>query len=180
MRQALDLPGLDIRTLEDFGEWPEVEETGGTLEENALLKAKALCRHLGLPALADDSGLLVDALGGRPGVHSSRYAGPEGDAERNMDRLLDELSGVPTSMRTARFVCVLALVRPDGEELFTRGECEGRILEERRGTGGFGYDPVFLPDGFDRSMAEFTLGEKNAISHRGKALAAMRELLQNA
>ncbi|MBU1672633.1 MAG: XTP/dITP diphosphatase [Actinobacteria bacterium] len=180
IRDALHVPGLLIRTYEDFGEWPEVEETGETLEENALLKANMLCGGLGMPALADDSGLMVDALDGRPGARSSRYAGPEGDPERNMDRLLEELEGVPPELRTARFVCVLALVTPEGESFLTRGECEGRILERRRGGGGFGYDPVFLPEGFERSMAELDVEEKNSISHRGRAMAAMRELMETA
>lgn len=177
IRGALDLPGVELLTCEDLGDWPEPEETGSTFEENALIKASALMERFGLAALADDSGLSVDHLDGRPGVHSSRYAGPEGDAERNMTRLLSELEGVPDAQRGARFVCVVALVYPTGESLLARGTCEGRILSERRGSGGFGYDPVFLPSGSDRSMAELTLDEKNLISHRGKALAAMRDQL---
>ncbi len=178
IRQTLaDVPGLELLTCEDLGGWPEVEETGETLEENAVAKARALSRRFGTAALADDSGLEVDALGGEPGVRSSRYAGPEGDSERNMDRLLAELEGVPEARRTARFVCVMALALPGGETRMTRGTCEGRILAGRRGKGGFGYDPIFLPAGFDRSMAELSLREKNAISHRGKALRAMKELL---
>jgi non-canonical purine NTP pyrophosphatase (RdgB/HAM1 family) len=176
--EALSMPGLRLLTFEEFDDFPEPEETGSTLEENALIKARAVSERFGKPALADDSGLLVDRLGGRPGVCSSRYAGPEGDPERNMDRLLSELEGVPAAERTARFSCIIALVIPGGEERLTHGECKGRILEERRGAGGFGYDPVFLPDGFDRSMAELTLEEKNAISHRGKALRTMRQELE--
>lgn len=178
MREALaDVPGLELLTYDEVGGWPEVEETGGTLEENAALKARSLAARFGMPALADDSGLLVDALGGGPGVRSSRYAGPEGDSERNMDRLLAELRGVPEERRTARFACVMALALPGGATRVTRGECEGRILTGRRGSGGFGYDPVFQPLGYDRSMAELSLEEKNAISHRGKAMRAMREVI---
>lgn len=178
IERALRMPGLRLLTAAELGEWPETEETGDTLEENARIKAESLRDRFALAALADDSGLLVDTLGGRPGVHSSRYAGPEGDAERNMDLLLRELQGIPPEERRARFGCVMALALPDGRVLYTRGECAGVILERRRGTGGFGYDPVFLPDGFDRSMAELTVEEKNAISHRGKALGAMQELLE--
>lgn len=177
IRRVLDLPGLHLRTFEEFEEFPEPEETGSTFEENALIKARAILELYQRPGLADDSGLLVDRLGGRPGVHSSRYAGPEGNSEHNMDRLLEELDGVPRSERTARFSCVMALIIPGGGTHLTHGECEGAILEERRGKGGFGYDPIFLPAGFDRSMAELTLDEKNSISHRGKALLAMREVL---
>ena len=178
IREALDIPGVRLLSLEEFDEWPDLEETGGTLEENALIKAFALRDRLGLPALADDSGLLVDALDGRPGVRSSRYAGPEGDPERNMDKLLAELKEVRDGERNARFACVMALALPSGEVRVTRGECEGAILTRRRGSGGFGYDPVFMPAGFDRSMAELSLEEKNAISHRGKALREMKKILE--
>lgn len=178
VREALaGVRGLELLTHEELGAWPEVRETGETFEENALIKARALSDRFGMAALADDSGLLVDALGGEPGVRSSRYAGPEGDSERNMDRLMAGLDGVPEERRTARFACVMALALPDGDARVTRGECEGRILTTRRGAGGFGYDPVFLPTGHDRSMAELSLEEKNAISHRGKALRAMAELI---
>jgi XTP/dITP diphosphohydrolase len=179
MRSLLDLPGLTLLTFEDFPWWPEPEETGETLEENAILKACELRDRFGLPALADDSGLLVDALDGRPGVHSSRYAGPDGNAELNMDRLLSELDGVPSPERSARFSCVIAIALPGGELQVTRAECEGSILNAREGSGGFGYDPVFRPRGFDCSMAELSLEEKNAISHRGKALRAARILLES-
>lgn len=178
MKEVLSGAGLVLRTFDEFDDWPEVEETGETLEANASLKAVALRDRYGLPALADDSGLLVDCLGGRPGVHSSRFAGPEGDAERNMDRLLAEMEGVPAAERGACFACVMALALPGGRVRLTRGECEGVILASRRGAGGFGYDPVFMPEGHDRSMAELSLEEKNAISHRGRALREMRQLLR--
>jgi len=177
MREALETSGLRLLTFEDLGDWPEPEETGRTLEQNAILKAAALRERFSLPALADDSGLEVDFLGGRPGIHSSRYAGPEGDAEKNMTLMLEELEGVPPQKRTARFACVIALSL-EGDTRLRRGVCEGRIVEARKGLGGFGYDPVFQPDGFDRTMAELTLAEKNRISHRGKPLAAMREVLR--
>jgi XTP/dITP diphosphohydrolase len=178
IRDALDVPGLNLLTFEDLGDWEEPEETGSTFQENAIIKATTLRDLFDRAALADDSGLDVDHLDGRPGIHSSRYAGPEGDADRNIARLLGELRGVPRDRRTARFVCVIGLALPGGEVKLARGECEGVILEGRRGEGGFGYDPVFQPVGFDRSMAELSLDEKNAISHRGKALRAMRRQLQ--
>ena len=179
MKELLDLPGLIVFTRADLPDWPRLEETGKTLEENAVIKAEVVRDHFGRAALADDSGLLVDHLGGRPGVHSSRYAGPEQDPERNMDLLLTELEGVPEPERSARFSCVIAIALPGGELQVTRAECEGSILAEREGSGGFGYDPVFRPRGFDRSMAGLSLEEKNRISHRGKALRAARILLES-
>ena len=177
IREALNAEGIVFRTFEELEDWPETEETGDTLEENALIKAFVLRNKYNLPAFADDSGLMVDKLDGRPGVCSSRYADPEGDPDRNMDRLLEELRGVPDSERTARFMSVVALAIPGGGVHVTNGECDGVILEERKGKGGFGYDPIFQPSGYDRSMAELSLAEKNAISHRGKALRAMKEIL---
>lgn len=147
-----------------------VAETGDTFADNALLKARAACNATGLPALADDSGLEVAALQGAPGVHSARFA-PGSDAAR-YEKLLAMLEGVPDGERAARFVSAIALVTPEGEEQVVHGVCEGRIGRAPRGDGGFGYDPVFyLPDG--RSMAELTREEKNAISHRGRALRRM-------
>lgn len=177
MRDVLVIPGVVLHTFEEFPDWPELEETGETLEENAVLKAEALRDRYSIDALADDSGLLVGHLGGRPGVRSSRYAGPDGDSGKNIDRLLAELEGVPGKERGARFACVIALAGAGGGLRLARGECEGVILEERRGAGGFGYDPVFRPIGYDRSMAELPLEEKNAISHRGRALREMRLLM---
>ncbi|HEY5527547.1 MAG TPA: XTP/dITP diphosphatase [Candidatus Anoxymicrobiaceae bacterium] len=177
IRGVLALRGLELLTCEELGDWSEPEETGATFAENAEIKARTLLQMFGRAALADDSGLVVDALGGRPGVHSSRYAGEEGDADRNMARLLSELKGVLPDKRAARFVCVAVLAFPKSDRIVTRGECEGTILKERRGSGGFGYDPVFQPSGFERSMAELSLDEKNSISHRGKALLLMREEL---
>lgn len=178
IRDLLDIRGLVLHTFEDYPDWPDLLETGRTLDENAVQKAEALRDRFKRPALADDSGLLVAYLDGRPGVRSSRYAGPEEDPERNMDLLLRELDGVPPERRGARFSCVMAMALPGGEVHMTRGYCEGIILPERKGSGGFGYDPVFLPAGFDRSMAELSLEEKNAISHRGEALRQMRAVLE--
>ncbi|GBE23599.1 MAG TPA: RdgB/HAM1 family non-canonical purine NTP pyrophosphatase [Actinobacteria bacterium] len=150
-------------------EWPDVEETGTTLEENALLKARAVAAAVGLPALADDTGLEVDALGGAPGVRSARYAGTDATYDDNVRRLLAEVADAQD--RSARFRTVMALVFPDGREIVGEGVLEGQIIDERRGTSGFGYDPVFLVDG--RTLAEIDPVEKNAISHRGRALRAL-------
>lgn len=173
MRTALERAGLEILTREHFNSWPQVEETGQTLEENARIKAFAFLEAFGVTALADDSGLMVDPLGGRPGVHSSRYAGPGGDAAANTRLLLKELEGVPPGERTARFVCVLALALPGGAVFLSTGECRGEILTAPRGRGGFGYDPVFRPEGYSISMAQMSTEEKNSISHRGRALEEM-------
>jgi XTP/dITP diphosphohydrolase len=158
----------------------EVEETGPTFEDNALLKARHAATATGLPALADDSGLEVDALGGAPGVRSARYAGGGGDAA-NVAKLLRELDAVPDAARGARFRCVLVLLRSaaDPAPLVARGAWEGRIARAPRGTNGFGYDPVFLPadDAAGRSAAELAAADKNARSHRGQALAALLRLL---
>jgi XTP/dITP diphosphohydrolase len=178
IRKELAIPGLELLSPADVGGFELPEETGDTFEANALLKARALTGAFGKAAIADDSGLVVDALGGRPGIHSSRYAGPECDPEKNMDLLLREMRGMNGEDRRARFVCIVAVTAPMREPFFARGECEGRILEARRGAGGFGYDPVFLPDGHERSMAELSLDEKNAISHRGRALRAIRPMVE--
>jgi len=161
-----------VRTLRDLKEVPEIVEDGATFEENALKKARALAGWGGGPVLADDSGLEVDVLGGAPGVHSARYAGRHGDDAGNNRKLLAALQGVPEAERGAQFRCMLALRLPGGEERCFAGVCRGRILEAARGEGGFGYDPLFLPDGMERSMAELTAEEKHAISHRGRALRA--------
>jgi XTP/dITP diphosphohydrolase len=159
----------------DFG----IEEDGATFEENSLKKAMAIMKYCGRVAIADDSGLEVDALGGAPGVMSARFAGVDGtdaDAENNRT-LIALLDGIPDKGRGARVVSVVTLVFADGYVLAARGECEGRIGREGRGLGGFGYDPLFTPEGFDKTFAELTQAEKNSISHRAKALAALRELL---
>jgi XTP/dITP diphosphohydrolase len=158
----------------------EIEEDGDTFEENSLKKARAVMECCGMAAIADDSGLETDALGGAPGVRSARFAGAEGDradAENNR-KLLELLSDVPDAARTGRFVSVVTAVFPDGRTLAARGECEGRIGRTEKGDGGFGYDPLFTPLGSEKTFAELSAEEKNKISHRAKALAALKELLE--
>ncbi len=180
IRSTIDLPSLAFTTAAELGcESLDVEETGSTFLENARLKAVAYARHFNMPALADDSGLQVDALGGAPGVYSSRYAGTDGDDAANNRKLLHALKDVADEDRTARFRSVVVLAYPEGGETVAEGACEGSIGRSPRGTGGFGYDPLFLPfDAPGRSMAELTLEEKNAISHRGSALRGLRDALQ--
>jgi non-canonical purine NTP pyrophosphatase (RdgB/HAM1 family) len=161
----------------DDGPWSDVEETGDTYLENALLKARAVAAARDQPAMADDSGIEVDALGGRPGPRSARFAGEDASDERNLEELIRAVKGVPAAGRTARYRCVAVLAFPDGEELHTDGVCEGILEPKRRGTGGFGYDPIFVPVGWDRTMAELTDEEKDRISHRGRALRALGEVL---
>lgn len=176
---AAMLTGLPVTVLSftDFPDMPEVVEDGETLEENAAKKAVEVAAFTGLPALADDTGLEVDALGGAPGVRSARYSGEGADAPRNNLKLLSELSGVSGPARSAAFRCVVALALPGGEVRTVEGATRGVILEAERGEGGFGYDPLFLPDGHDRAYAEMSADEKNAISHRGKAVRNARELV---
>ncbi len=154
-------------------DWPDVEETGATLEANAILKAEAVVEVTGLPALADDTGLEVEALSGRPGVHSARYAGPDATFDDNIAKLLAELEGAGD--RSARFVTVVALAFPDGVTVSASGSLEGRIALERRGTGGFGYDPVFEVDG--RTLSEMGQEAKNRLSHRARALRDLARTL---
>lgn len=159
------------------GPWPDVEEPHDTYLRNALEKAHAVATALGVPAVADDSGLEVDALGGGPGPRSARYAG-EGAADAdNRRRLLGALKGIPGPGRSARFRCVAAVAWPDGREVHAEGVCEGVLGGKERGGGGFGYDPLFVPEGWDRTMAELEPAEKDRISHRGRAFRALRELL---
>jgi XTP/dITP diphosphohydrolase len=159
------------------GPWPDVEETGSTYLENALLKARAGAAVLGEPALADDSGIEVDALGGRPGPRSARFAGEDATDQHNLDELIRALKGVPGSGRTARYRCLAVLAFPDGRELHAEGICEGTLVPKPRGTRGFGYDPIFVPEGWDRAMAELADEEKDRISHRGRAFRALGETL---
>ncbi|MEW6553570.1 MAG: XTP/dITP diphosphatase [Actinomycetota bacterium] len=174
------LSGLDIGvvTSGDLAGWPDLEEKGDTFEENAASKALTLARWAAIPALADDSGLEVEALGGRPGVLSARYAGRQGDDAANIARVLREMEGIQTGSRGARFVCVLVLASPGGEVVEVRDTCEGHITTVPRGERGFGYDPVFIAEGLERTMAELSMEEKNAVSHRGKALRRLRSLLE--
>ena len=161
-----------------LGEPPEVEETGDSFLENALLKARAYAAWSGLAAVADDSGLEVDALGGAPGVRSARYAGQGASDRANLVKLLAALAGVPPERRTARFRCAAVLVDPEVGERHAEAAWEGRVLEAPRGSGGFGYDPVFLPDGWDRTSAEVDQATKDAASHRGKAFRALRPAIE--
>ncbi len=170
---------VDLLSLADFPNVPDIVEDGDTFEENALKKARFVADTLGLTALADDSGLCVDALSGRPGVMSARYAGPNSDDRLRYIRVLDEMKEIEDPLRTARFVCVLALVFPGGEEKLFRGVCEGLILREPRGTGGFGYDPIFYYEELGLSFGELTLETKNLVSHRGKALRLFAHFMEN-
>lgn len=154
-------------------EWPDVEEPGTSYLENALLKAKAVANMLGISTVAEDSGIEVDALGGGPGVRSARFAGPSATDRENLDLLIDRIRAVPREARTARYRCVAVCVWPDGREISAEGTCEGSLILEPRGEGGFGYDPMFVPSGHERTMAELSPPEKNAISHRGNALRAL-------
>ncbi len=178
MRALLSGLGIEVLTSDDFQEWPVLEEAGETFEENASSKALTLSRWAAMPALADDSGLEVEALERRPGVLSARYAGRQGDDAANIARLLREMRDIPEERRKACFVCVLVLASPEGESIKIRETCEGIIATAPRGELGFGYDPVFVPEGKDKTMAELPLEEKNAVSHRGKALRRLRSLLE--
>ena len=178
---ATHFPGIHILSLDDVGFEGDIEENGTTYEENALIKARTAVEagNYQYPAIADDSGLSVDALDGAPGVYSARYAGGHGDDAANNALLLKNLADTPAEERTARFVCCIALVYPDGREITVRGETEGLIIDEARGEGGFGYDPYFYYPPFGKTFSELSAEEKNAISHRGKAIAKLAEQLKN-
>jgi XTP/dITP diphosphohydrolase len=163
--------------LGDGSDWPEVKEIGATYLENALLKAGTVAGHVGVPSVADDSGIEVEALGGIPGPRSARFAGPGGSDQDNLRLLLDRVREVPEADRVARYRCVAACAWPGGDEIWAEGTCEGRLIPEPRGEGGFGYDPIFVPEGEDRTMAELDPAEKNAISHRGKAFRELGRLI---
>ena len=169
--EELGATDLEVVGLDAFPEISDIEETGKTFEENSLLKARTISKLTGLPALADDSGICVDALDGAPGLYSARYSG-NGDSANNQ-KLLDALRDVPDAKRTAYFICVAAFVRPDGFEKVEEGRFYGKIMHEVVGSGGFGYDPLFQPDGLNCSSAQLTAEEKDAISHRGKAMRAI-------
>ena len=172
LRRILD--GLvEVIGLDDVPAYPEVPETGATFADNALLKAREAVAHTGLPAVADDSGLAVDALNGMPGVLSARWAGPGHDDLANLELVLAQTADIPDQRRGAAFVCAAALVLPDGHEHVVEESVAGTLLRAPRGTGGFGYDPIFLPAGSELSSAEMTPADKDAISHRGKAFRAL-------
>jgi XTP/dITP diphosphohydrolase len=170
---AISNGAINLVGLEEFAHTTEVEETGSTFKENALLKARSICAETGLPAIADDSGLCVDALDGAPGIYSARYAGVHGDDQGNNAKLLRELANVPEDKRSAHFTCAAALVLPDGREHVTEEIFEGSILFEPIGDQGFGYDPLFRPEGLSISSAQMSADEKDLISHRGKSLRAI-------
>ncbi len=173
---ALGAHRIALLGLDDVEEYPELPETGLTFGENALIKAREGCRRAGLPTIADDSGLAVDALGGMPGVFSARWAGRRGSDQANLQLVLDQVADVPDEQRGAAFVCTVALVLPSGKEHLVDGRQSGRLLRAPRGEGGFGYDPIFLGDGQERTNAELTPQEKDAVSHRGKALRELAKL----
>jgi len=183
MHTILSGLGIEVVTRDELGIDIDVEETGTTFLENATIKAKAICRASGIPSIADDSGLIVEALNGKPGVYSSSFGGEKLTADERCVYLLREMEKIKITgkpqQRSARFVCTIVCAFPDGYLLTATGECFGMIISEPRGSGGFGYDPVFLPEGWDRTMAELTPDEKNKISHRGKALITFSELLRS-
>ena len=173
---------IELVTMRDAGVTGDIEENGTTFEENAKIKARTVAKLTGKPAIADDSGLSVDALGGAPGIYSARYASMDGgnaSDQANIDKLLDELKLIPSGERTARFVSAIALVFPDGREYCTLGVCEGVITSEMRGNGGFGYDPVFYSLALSKTFGEATADEKNSISHRNRALEQLKVLLKD-
>ncbi|WP_199425637.1 XTP/dITP diphosphatase [Thermaerobacillus caldiproteolyticus] len=167
--------GVEVKSLLDFPHCPDVEETGHTFAENAILKAETMAEYFHTMVIADDSGLSIDALGGRPGVYSARYAGEEKDDQANIAKVLEELKEVPLEKRTARFHCALAVAMPHRRTVVVEGTCEGYITEESRGENGFGYDPIFYVPQKGKTMAELTKEEKNEISHRANALAKLEK-----
>jgi XTP/dITP diphosphohydrolase len=179
LRRLLEsaVPGVEVVGLRDVDDYPEAPETGATFAENALMKAREAVRYTGLPAVADDSGLTVDALNGMPGVLSARWSGRHGNDDANTALLLGQVADVPDERRGAAFVCAAALVLPDGTERVLERQWRGSLAREKRGTNGFGYDPVFVPEGLDVTSAELTPEEKDARSHRGQAFAALVPVL---
>lgn len=173
------LPGISLRTLAEFPGAPSVEETASTFSENALLKARSAAEFTGLPALADDGGLIIDALGGKPGVHSHRFLGAETPFDDKMRAILERMHGLPDRERTCRFQCAVAIVLPDGQTSLCEGGCEGRIAHAPRGAYGFGYDPIFFLPELGLHMAELPPEEKQRISHRGKALGCAIAILRS-
>ena len=181
LRRILREAGADVELVgvEAFDDVPEVAETGATFAENALLKAHAVAASTGLPAVADDSGLCVDVLGGMPGVFSARWSGRHGDDVANLQLVLAQLSDVPGDRRSAHFACAAALALPHGVELVAEGRVDGVLIGTPRGSNGFGYDPIFVPDGDQRTTAEMTAAEKDAISHRGRAFRALGDAIRD-
>ncbi|WIY06188.1 RdgB/HAM1 family non-canonical purine NTP pyrophosphatase [Amycolatopsis mongoliensis] len=181
LRRILDaegISGIEVLGLADVPDFPEAPETAPDFEGNAVAKARDAVAACGLPAIADDSGIAIDALNGMPGVLSARWAGGHGDDEANLNLVLGQLRDVPDERRGAQFVCAAALVLVSGEETLVRGEWRGTMVHSRRGTNGFGYDPIFRPDGETRTSAEMEPAEKDAVSHRGRALRALLPALR--
>ena len=180
LSKMIDINGIELVSLRDLNFDGDIVEDGATFEENALIKAKFVCEKYGIPAIADDSGLCVDALNGAPGIYSARYASTDGhnatDAE-NVEKLLNELENVPDDKRTARFVCAMALALPDGLTKVVVGNCEGKITNKVYGNGGFGYDPVFFVEKFGKTFGETTDDEKNTVSHRFMAVELIKKEL---
>ena len=175
LRRILEQVGLDIELVgtDEFPDLPDVDETGSSFVANALLKAREVCAFTGLPAIADDSGISVDALNGMPGIYSARWAGTHGDDVANLNLLIAQLDHVAPNKRGAAFHCAAAIVTPEGDERVVEGTLEGTLLTAARGTRGFGYDPIFVPLGYEVTTAEMSDDEKDAISHRGKSLRAI-------
>ncbi len=171
---------VELLGLDDVPSYEEAPETGATFAENALLKAREGVKYTGLPTVADDSGLAVDALGGMPGIFSARWSGRHGDDDANLDLLLAQVGDVPDDRMGAAFVCAAALVLPDGTEHVVEGTMPGGLIRKRRGDGGFGYDPIFVPTGHDRTSAEMSPAEKDEISHRGQAFRALAPIIVEA
>ncbi|MDF4197365.1 XTP/dITP diphosphatase [Bacillus subtilis] len=177
-KEILEPRGYDVKSLAEIGFTEEIEETGHTFEENAILKAEAVAKAVNKMVIADDSGLSIDNLGGRPGVYSARYAGEQKDDQANIEKVLSELKGIEKEQRTARFRCALAVSIPGEGTKTVEGHVEGYIAEEPRGEYGFGYDPIFIVKDKDKTMAELTSDEKNKISHRADALKKLSKLLE--
>jgi XTP/dITP diphosphohydrolase len=169
---------VELLGSDAYADLPDIPETGNSFAANAILKARAVCEHTGLPAIADDSGLAVDALNGMPGIYSAHWAGAHGDDAANLQLLLAQMAEVPDGRRSAAFICAAAVVTPDGDERVVEGSLEGVIVHAPRGSNGFGYDPIFLPRGHDRTTAEMSAEEKDVISHRGQAFRALAEVLR--
>ena len=169
--------GIKVKSALDMN-LPDVEETGKTFEENSLLKSRTIAKLVNMPCLADDSGLCVDALNGEPGVYSARYA-PNRDFDKGMEKLLAEMEKSPNKSRNAHFSCVISLAWPDGQYKVFAGQVDGKIAFHKMGAGGFGYDPLFVPEGFTSSFAQMSQEEKNKISHRGRAVEKLKDFLNN-
>lgn len=177
IKELLQPFGINVKSALDM-ELPDVEETGATFAENSLLKSQTIAKLTGLPCIADDSGLCVDALNGAPGVYSARYA-PNRDFDKGMEKLLAEMAQSPNKSRKAHFSCVISLAFPNGGYELFEGRVDGHIAAEKQGSGGFGYDPLFIPDGFAKSFAQMSKDEKNQVSHRGRAVEKLKAYLKN-